>query len=136
MRAWDLGGHEAVRELWRDYYLQADAILFMVDSADVERFGEARDELAALMDDPALRAVPVAVLANKKDLPVGGHRPQDRGDAAGIPSPRGAAASAWACPCGRAGVGRHGGPRPGARPATLSWHRVAAAICDLWHVGG
>jgi GTPase SAR1 family protein len=73
MRAWDLGGHEAVRELWRDYYLQADAILFMVDTADLERVPEARDELHALMDDPDLRAVPVAVLANKRDLPVRHH---------------------------------------------------------------
>ena len=70
MQAWDLGGHTAVRQLWRDYYLKADAILFMVDSADPGRFDEAREELHLLMDDTDLQAVPVAVLANKKDLPV------------------------------------------------------------------
>ena len=72
VRAWDLGGHEAVRQLWRDYYLQAEGILFMVDAADPDRFDEARGELDGLMEDTSLPPVPVAVLANKADLPVRG----------------------------------------------------------------
>ena len=37
IKAWDLGGHEVVRELWADYFAEADAIVYMVDSADHER---------------------------------------------------------------------------------------------------
>lgn len=64
LRAWDLGGHrqvlrldhqtmvcgfvnthstEQVRAWWRDYFVEADAIVFVVDSSDVERMAEARE---------------------------------------------------------------------------------------------
>ena len=32
--------HTQVRDLWEEYYSGADAIVFMVDSADHDRFGE------------------------------------------------------------------------------------------------
>lgn len=35
-------GHEQVRTLWRDYFFETDAIIFMVDSADLERMEEAK----------------------------------------------------------------------------------------------
>jgi len=66
--AWDLGGHAQVRSAWRDYFISADAVCFMLDAADLDRTEEARDELALLLTDPALRNVPVCVLANKCDL--------------------------------------------------------------------
>jgi len=31
-----------VRTLWRDYFFETDAIIFMVDSADLERMEEAK----------------------------------------------------------------------------------------------
>ena len=34
-----------VRDLWEEYYSGADAIVFMVDSADHERFEEAKTEM-------------------------------------------------------------------------------------------
>jgi GTP-binding protein SAR1 len=67
-RAWDLGGHEAVRHIWRDYYVNADAIVFVVDSADRERVDEAKRELHAVMEEPALQTVPLLILGNKVDL--------------------------------------------------------------------
>ena len=70
IKAWDLGGHEIVRELWQDYYLEADAIMFMIDSADSSRFAECKQELDGLLNDPQLAKLPIAILANKKDLPV------------------------------------------------------------------
>jgi len=30
-------GHEVVRNLWRDYFTEADAVIFVVDSAEPER---------------------------------------------------------------------------------------------------
>merc|ERR1712070_1154196 len=48
--AWDLGGHEAVRSLWEEYYTEGDALVFVVDSADDERLPEARKELHGVLD--------------------------------------------------------------------------------------
>eukprot|EP00161_Ancyromonas_sigmoides_P008677 TRINITY_DN2164_c0_g1_i2.p1 TRINITY_DN2164_c0_g1~~TRINITY_DN2164_c0_g1_i2.p1 ORF type:complete len:186 (+),score=61.52 TRINITY_DN2164_c0_g1_i2:216-773(+) len=67
LRAWDLGGHAQVRHLWRQYLSEADAVVFMVDSADTERIAEARRELQGLLA-AGDGAAPVAVLANKIDL--------------------------------------------------------------------
>jgi small GTP-binding protein len=35
--AWDLGGHEAARSSWSDFYLQCGGVVFMVDAADAAR---------------------------------------------------------------------------------------------------
>jgi GTP-binding protein SAR1 len=64
----DLGGHEAARRLWKDYFTQVDGVVFIVDAADCDRFPEARKELAALLDDDSLHGVPIVVLGNKVDL--------------------------------------------------------------------
>ncbi|GKZ00380.1 small GTPase [Mayamaea pseudoterrestris] len=97
-KAWDLGGHEAVRHLWSDYYSGDDedggntspsssisALLFLVDAADEPRLEEAGYELDNLLASPlsndasagvshqtqqsSLYNVPVAILLNKCDLP-------------------------------------------------------------------
>lgn len=44
-------------------------IIYVVDSADYERFTESRDELHRVLKEDELRGVPVVVLANKQDLP-------------------------------------------------------------------
>ena len=66
---WDVGGQDKIRKLWRHYFINTNALLFVVDSADRERFTEARDELARLLQSPELAGVPLVVLANKQDLP-------------------------------------------------------------------
>lgn len=69
IKAFDMGGHDRARTLWRDYFTDVDAILFMVDAVDRERIGTARDELFKLLGDAAIAHVPVAVLGNKIDRP-------------------------------------------------------------------
>jgi ADP-ribosylation factor related protein 1 len=38
---WDLGGHKDLQSIWRKYYTDCHAILFVVDSSDNERLAEA-----------------------------------------------------------------------------------------------
>jgi len=68
-KAWDLGGHEAVRHIWDDFLPTTDGVLFVLDSADTERLTEAEEELTALAAESSLFSVPIAVLFNKDDLP-------------------------------------------------------------------
>jgi ADP-ribosylation factor-like protein 8 len=46
-----------------------NAIVFIVDIADMGVLDQARDELHALMGRESLRGIPLLVLGNKSDLP-------------------------------------------------------------------
>lgn len=66
-QAFDLGGHKEVRRLWKEYSVDANAIIYLVDAADSARLPEAQMELAGLLDE--LKNVPVLILGNKIDIP-------------------------------------------------------------------
>ena len=70
LRAVDMGGHAIARRMWREYSKDADAVVFIVDAADRERFEEAALELHKLLAGQSLPPqAPVLVLGNKVDLP-------------------------------------------------------------------
>eukprot|EP00286_Rhodomonas_abbreviata_P022612 CAMPEP_0181306334 /NCGR_PEP_ID=MMETSP1101-20121128/10240_1 /TAXON_ID=46948 /ORGANISM="Rhodomonas abbreviata, Strain Caron Lab Isolate" /LENGTH=203 /DNA_ID=CAMNT_0023412375 /DNA_START=191 /DNA_END=802 /DNA_ORIENTATION=+ len=65
---WDVGGCQSYPP-WKGRYPTIDAVIFLVDSADSERFGEARVELQKMLNDDQLRNAPFLLLANKQAMP-------------------------------------------------------------------
>ncbi|KAL6738547.1 hypothetical protein Aduo_012087 [Ancylostoma duodenale] len=66
---WDVGGQQRIRALWKYYFRDTEALIFVVDSADVQRLEEARQEIHALTEDLELRDAVMLVFANKQDMP-------------------------------------------------------------------
>ncbi|CDW59393.1 ADP ribosylation factor 1 [Trichuris trichiura] len=66
---WDVGGQDKIRPLWRHYFQNTQGLIFVVDSNDRERVGEARDELVRMLGEDELRDAVLLVFANKQDLP-------------------------------------------------------------------
>ena len=66
---WDVGISSQTRPLLRHYYAQTEAVVFVIDCHDKDRYREAVDEL---LDDVVkaddLKGIPILVLANKQDL--------------------------------------------------------------------
>jgi len=67
--AYDLGGHETARKVWRDYFPIVDAITYIVDCADRERVLESKKELDAILSNQELAKIPILILGNKIDIP-------------------------------------------------------------------
>jgi ADP-ribosylation factor protein 1 len=65
----DVGGQDKIRSLWKHYYHDLNAVIFVVDSNDKERVDEAKDELHKMMSEEQLKDVILLVFANKQDLP-------------------------------------------------------------------
>ncbi|XP_008332192.1 ADP-ribosylation factor-like protein 14 [Cynoglossus semilaevis] len=64
---WDVGGQGRMREHWPNFHQDAGAVVFVVDSADMERLEEARRELEKTLKSDLLSGRPLMVLANKQD---------------------------------------------------------------------
>lgn len=67
LQVWDLGGQTSIRPYWRCYYPNTDAIVFVVDSCDVDRLGVAKQELMAMLEEDELKDSILLVFANKQD---------------------------------------------------------------------
>lgn len=70
--SWDLGGQISFRKaIWISYLEGSDAIIFVVDAADKERFEEAKHALweFVITNKTINERVPILILANKQDLP-------------------------------------------------------------------
>lgn len=66
---WDVGGQEKLRPLWRHYFNNTDALIYVVDCCDRERVDKAASEFKQIIDDPLMQHSVILVFANKQDLP-------------------------------------------------------------------
>ncbi|KAJ0344624.1 hypothetical protein KNSL1_009229 [Colletotrichum chrysophilum] len=66
---WDLGGQTSIRPYWRCYYANTAAVIFVVDSTDIERLQTAAEELGAMLNEEELKDAALLVFANKQDQP-------------------------------------------------------------------
>ncbi|XP_036869501.1 E3 ubiquitin-protein ligase TRIM23 isoform X2 [Manis javanica] len=65
---WDVGGKHKLRPLWKHYYLNTQAVVFVVDSSHRDRVSEAHNELAKLLTEKELRDALLLIFANKQDV--------------------------------------------------------------------
>ena len=64
---WDLGGQTSIRPYWRSYYANTAAVIFVVDSTDIERLEIAAEELGNMLNEEELKDAALLVFANKQD---------------------------------------------------------------------
>lgn len=65
---YDVAGGQKVRDLWKHYYSEMDAVVWIVDASDPERFAESKAALQTALKDAAMkRDCPILVAANKCD---------------------------------------------------------------------
>ena len=62
---WDVGGQDILRPMWKHYYVNSDAIIFVVDSQDKNRLELAKTELHKMLAEEELKNAILLVLANK-----------------------------------------------------------------------
>ncbi|GAB4823189.1 hypothetical protein N2152v2_010235 [Parachlorella kessleri] len=69
IKLWDLGGQARFRSMWERYCRGVQAIVYVVDSADLDSVDTSAKELQELLSKPSLTGIPLLVLGNKNDLP-------------------------------------------------------------------
>eukprot|EP01088_Endostelium_zonatum_P003950 TRINITY_DN15159_c0_g1_i1.p1 TRINITY_DN15159_c0_g1~~TRINITY_DN15159_c0_g1_i1.p1 ORF type:complete len:188 (+),score=41.02 TRINITY_DN15159_c0_g1_i1:101-664(+) len=68
IKLWDIGGQPRFRSMWERYCRGVNAIVYVVDAADSEKFEATKKELHELLSKPPLAEIPLLVLGNKNDL--------------------------------------------------------------------
>lgn len=68
LNIWDVGGQKSLRAYWRNYYEKTDGLVWVVDSVDVIRLEDCRQELQDLLKEERVAGATLLVLANKQDI--------------------------------------------------------------------
>lgn len=68
---WDIGGQKSIRSYWKNYFEDTDAIIWVIDSADVSdiRLQDSKRELESVLSEDRLSGASLLILCNKQDLP-------------------------------------------------------------------
>ena len=67
LQAWDLGGQESTRSVWDVYFVNTDAIIYVIDSNDTN-YEESKNQFNKLLSNDALKNTVILIYANKQDL--------------------------------------------------------------------
>ncbi|VDK43124.1 unnamed protein product [Anisakis simplex] len=65
--AYDLGGGERIRAIWKNYYPEVFGVIYVIDGSDRSRLNESSETLKEVISNESLRGKPILVLVNKKD---------------------------------------------------------------------
>jgi small GTP-binding protein len=65
---WDIGGKEQIRPLWKHYYDESDAVIYVIDGTDMKRWSESIRQLYYMMYENKLYRIPFLVYISKQDL--------------------------------------------------------------------
>ncbi len=68
MTIWDVGGQYRIRKLWEYYFNNTNALIFVLDSCDLKRLEEVKEELYTILNHYENDRKPLLVYCNKQDL--------------------------------------------------------------------
>ena len=68
LQAWDLGGQESTRSIWNVYYVNTDAVVYVIDTHD-ENYDDSKTQFYKLLENETLKNAVILIYANKQDLP-------------------------------------------------------------------
>jgi ADP-ribosylation factor-like protein 1 len=60
------GGQTSIRPYWRCYFPNTQAVIYVVDSSDIERMSTAKDEFHSILEEEELKDAVVLIYANKQ----------------------------------------------------------------------
>ncbi len=69
LKTFDVCGQNTRRGSWAMFYKHCDALIYVVDSNDIERIYEAGTELIKIRSHQDFPDIPMLILANKQDQP-------------------------------------------------------------------
>ena len=67
LQAWDLGGQESTRSVWDVYFVNTDAIIYVIDTHETN-YEESKKQFYKLLENEALKNTVILIYANKQDL--------------------------------------------------------------------
>lgn len=65
---WDLGGQRELQLLWDKYFLEAHALIWVVDSSDKARLDESVEAFTKIIKNELLKNLPLLFVINKQDI--------------------------------------------------------------------
>uniref|UniRef100_A0A0R3RNN3 ADP-ribosylation factor n=1 Tax=Elaeophora elaphi TaxID=1147741 RepID=A0A0R3RNN3_9BILA len=65
--AYDLGGSERIRSIWKNYYSEVFGVMYIIDGSERGRIEESGQLLKDVISDKNLNNKPFLIILNKKD---------------------------------------------------------------------
>lgn len=64
---WDIGGSISSKSYWNIYYDSSDILMWVIDSSDIDKFEESKNELESILQNDKLIRASLIVVASKQD---------------------------------------------------------------------